>query len=596
MKYFNKVAFYQRGNKTKEPTDDGVSSGKWMQVDEETVTPQYSLPEVQIVGEHPIWSLPGYKGKQSKYRNFTTRDKDQIWQNQIKHNQAGVDYLKNIGKVGLTSLGAVAAPVAAMTAPLAFAGSIAGGTAVDNVTKKISGGQYNNFGEFAGDKLGIDPYFAGYLNPGAWIGGAAGSKVSTEAVGSAVRSISEGVKQAKEDVVNGARMVGDVLFPQAQPATIGITGNGRIQTLPGNYRTQNISIGKSTFDENGNLTSFKGIGTPKAKKPTSTEQPKAEQQPKAVNIVDRKGNKRDLDVQETYVQRGRDIYGVERGKPVYGVERGKTHYTVERGKDNYTVERGKDVYTPTKEGTKYFYDGVHKSSEVIPGQHVSTEINPVHTSTEINQVPSSIEINPARTHISTEINPTKTHISTEINPAKTHISTEINPGAVRNVTVPNEQTIKAGKYFDTKTGKPVTVVRTNTGTGKYNTTTGQYVQPNWFSRAWHNHPILTSLGTLGAATTTGTVIIPGIVGAVSGKGAKHSISDATEKVGEVGDKAWNGSEEVEQRQRVQDSIQNAEQKRKQDSIDFNNGFNATMDSLEAELQKKAQAALQQKQQ
>ena len=529
-------------------TGDGISSGRWIQVDDETITPQYSLKPVEIEAEHPLWSMPGYKGKQNKYRNFTLNDKNQIYRNIIAHNQAGKEYLKWV----LRGASATALPIAAAEAPVALIAGIAGGYGTDQATNVISGGRYPTWGHFMGNILNIDPEIAGYSNPGAIIGGGIGSRVSTEAVGSAarsaVRTVTEGAKQVKEDVLNGAGMIGDILFPQRQPAMVGITRNGRTQTLSGNYRTQNFHIGKIEYNPDGTIKSSRGIGTPRSVKPKeqATQQPTTQTEPpKAVNVVDKKGNKRDLDIHETYVQRGRDVYSVERGNP---------HYTIEKGKDNYT---------PTKEGTKYYYDNVHTSSEVIPGQHVSTEINPVHTSTGINPV---------------------------------HTSTEINPEAVRNVTVPNNQTIKAGKYFDTKTGEPVTVVRTNTGTGRYNTTTGQYVQPNWLSRAWNNHPILTSLGTLGAATTTGTVIIPGIIGAISGNGAKHSIGDATEEVGKVADKAWNGTEEVEQRQRVNDSIQNNKKSAEQDSIDFNNRINQQMDSIDADMARRAEEAKQRKQQ
>lgn len=80
---------FQRGGDT-----NGISSGRWVQVDDETVTPEYSLSPVTIEAEHPLWSLPQYKDK--KNNPNINRYKDQLYNNWRRHNEAGKEYLKRV--------------------------------------------------------------------------------------------------------------------------------------------------------------------------------------------------------------------------------------------------------------------------------------------------------------------------------------------------------------------------------------------------------------------------------------------------------------------------------------------------------------------
>ena len=89
---------FQRGGNT-----DGISSGRWVQVDDETVTPEYSLPPVTVEAEHPLWSLPWYKDK--KNNPNINRYKDQLYNNWRRHNEAGKKYLKRVaGGLSVTAL------------------------------------------------------------------------------------------------------------------------------------------------------------------------------------------------------------------------------------------------------------------------------------------------------------------------------------------------------------------------------------------------------------------------------------------------------------------------------------------------------------
>lgn len=80
---------FQRGGNT-----DGISSGRWRQVDDETVAPEYALPPVTVEAEHPLWSLPWYKDK--KNNPNINRYKDQLYNNWRRHNEAGKEYLKRV--------------------------------------------------------------------------------------------------------------------------------------------------------------------------------------------------------------------------------------------------------------------------------------------------------------------------------------------------------------------------------------------------------------------------------------------------------------------------------------------------------------------
>ena len=84
----------QRGGVTNTMNGDSISSGRWVQVDDGTVTPEYSLPPVTIEAEHPLWSLPGYKDK--KNNPNINRYKDQLYNNWRRHNKAGKEYLKRV--------------------------------------------------------------------------------------------------------------------------------------------------------------------------------------------------------------------------------------------------------------------------------------------------------------------------------------------------------------------------------------------------------------------------------------------------------------------------------------------------------------------
>lgn len=89
---------FQRGGNT-----DGISSGRWRQIDDETVTPEYALPPVTVEAEHPLWSLPWYKDKKSNPN--INRYKDQLYNNWRRHNEAGKEYLKRVaGGLSVTAL------------------------------------------------------------------------------------------------------------------------------------------------------------------------------------------------------------------------------------------------------------------------------------------------------------------------------------------------------------------------------------------------------------------------------------------------------------------------------------------------------------
>lgn len=77
----------------------------------------YNLKPVAITAKHPLWDLPDYQGKEDN-PNINAH-KDELWENRKEREEAGKEYLSNIGKVGLAvgtlpmlSYGAVAAPLA----------------------------------------------------------------------------------------------------------------------------------------------------------------------------------------------------------------------------------------------------------------------------------------------------------------------------------------------------------------------------------------------------------------------------------------------------------------------------------------------------
>ena len=74
------------------------------------------LKPVVITAKHPLWDLPDYRGKEDN-PNINAH-KDELYQNRRRREEAGKEYLKNIGRVGLAigtlpmlSYGAVAAPL-----------------------------------------------------------------------------------------------------------------------------------------------------------------------------------------------------------------------------------------------------------------------------------------------------------------------------------------------------------------------------------------------------------------------------------------------------------------------------------------------------
>lgn len=128
---------FQRGGNT-----DGISSGRYRQIDKDTFTPEYSLPTVTIEAEHPLWSLPWYKDK--KNNSNINRYKDQLYNNWRRHNEAGKRYLANIGKTALVVGSLPALAYGAATAPVATALSIIGGEGLNYGIDKLT--PYNSWG------------------------------------------------------------------------------------------------------------------------------------------------------------------------------------------------------------------------------------------------------------------------------------------------------------------------------------------------------------------------------------------------------------------------------------------------------------------
>lgn len=90
-------------------------------------------------------------------------------------NESGKTMMKGVGTAALVGTGVGGL----LTAPLPFIGGMAGGMIGDyltnKATQKISGGKYQNWEEFAGDKTGMPSEVMTFTNPGAIIGGGIGS-------------------------------------------------------------------------------------------------------------------------------------------------------------------------------------------------------------------------------------------------------------------------------------------------------------------------------------------------------------------------------------------------------------------------------------
>ena len=215
MKYFNEnkqIVKAQEGIKTQ----NSVSAGNWKQVDDETIRPQYSLKPVTITGEHPMWSLPGYQGKQNEYRNLTLKDKNQIYKNALHRDEVGRQYAKFTAPAAMSPLipilgvptlasnlvsTAVHAP---LETAMSIGGGLLGGNYVDRKVNQITGDA--NFGEMIGRVTGT-PELSGvyqYGNPGYVVGGFLGEGLSP-----LVRSVAKGAQKVGRSAINSFQRIGD---------------------------------------------------------------------------------------------------------------------------------------------------------------------------------------------------------------------------------------------------------------------------------------------------------------------------------------------------------------------------------------------------
>lgn len=489
MKYF--INFYQEGNKVQKPSD-GVSSGKWRQVDEETITPQYSLPEVRITGEHPIWSLPGYKGKQDKYRNFTKRDKDQIWRNTLEHNKRGIQYMKwaaplaaapvffMTGAAGATGNALLNLGRSIITHPLRTAAEFVGtgiaGNTVDKTVQRTTGDE--NFGAMVG-RVTNTPELNGlwqFGNPGYLAGGFAGDMTH--------RLATTGVKRVSPIISEHVSSIISRNQPMLQPAYVGgVPGTMRTPwTLyePAASRTQNaISLGPVEISHQGIHRKPGRLGKPaestSASGTTSTTVEQAA--PKGIQVVDRRGNKKPV-----FKEGSKEV-------PVYSDQ--EVTHTAER--PVYGEEQYNEFISPVQSGTTY--GGI----EFVPGAKPVQRTRTVQTGTEPYEYTTTERV---QTGTKTVPNGKEPVLNDEVlNPATT--------------------------YYNTK-GKQLKKVRTNTGFGDYNLTTGLYQKRSFGNKVLDNmaqHPLRWGIGTTGVTMLVGLKNIPSAV-------------KNTGKV--VGNTMWNG--------------------------------------------------------
>lgn len=109
----------------------------------------YNLKPVAIAAKHPLWDLHDYQGKEDN-PNINAH-KDELYQNRRKREEAGKEYLKNIGRVGLTMATLPILGYGATTAPLATGLSLAGGEGLNYGINKLT--PYDSWGNMLAEGM-----------------------------------------------------------------------------------------------------------------------------------------------------------------------------------------------------------------------------------------------------------------------------------------------------------------------------------------------------------------------------------------------------------------------------------------------------------
>lgn len=102
----------------------------------------YNLKPVTITAKHPLWNLPDYQGNENN-PNINAY-KDELWENRKEREETGKEYLKNIGRVGLTIGTLPMLGYGAIAAPLTTGLSLAGGEGLNYGINKLT--PYNSWG------------------------------------------------------------------------------------------------------------------------------------------------------------------------------------------------------------------------------------------------------------------------------------------------------------------------------------------------------------------------------------------------------------------------------------------------------------------
>lgn len=100
------------------------------------------LKPIIITAKHPLWNLPDYQGKEDNL-NINIH-KDELYQNRRRREEAGKEYLKNIGRASLAIGTLPMLGYGAVTAPLATGLSLAGGEGLNYGINKLT--PYDSWG------------------------------------------------------------------------------------------------------------------------------------------------------------------------------------------------------------------------------------------------------------------------------------------------------------------------------------------------------------------------------------------------------------------------------------------------------------------
>ena len=302
-----------------------------------------------------------------------------------------------------------------------------------------------------------------------------------------IQEAKQAVRQTAQNVKQNVRTAGRELVrvdPTYQPVRIAATNNGYVQ-LPGGYTQMNIE-----FHPWKATKALFGVGEGKLVQAATNEATSAVEQaaPKGIQVVDRRGNKKPV-----FKEGSKEV-------PVYSDQ--KVTHTEER--PVYGEEQYNEFISPVQSGTTY--GGI----EFVPGAKPVQRTRTVQTGTEPYEYTTTERV-------------------------QTGTKTVPNRELVLNDEVLNPATT----YYNTK-GKQLKKVRTNTGFGYYNLTTGTY-QPFSFGdkvlNHYAQHPIRAGIAT--------TLVLSPIVARLTGKGMAPTVNKVTHVVGEEAKRTWLGNEEVD---------------------------------------------------